>query len=347
MSARAVVAGDPACVGTEPAVKASRGCPMVPAWGLTVAAAEAAALVLGASGWALGGLHLVLAGLTPGVWRRLGRAPLAARRAGWLTLGAPVVGAFAAACLPTAAGSAQLEVEESGGEPLLGPLETSPPPARFRGVWELETDLREGDLEARLAAVRALKALSNGAGVPALRAALTAGDQQSALLASLALAELEQELEGAIAAARADMDADDPTPLQLLVLAAALRRYAASGLPAPVAAAQAWLDAANAAELALAPGASGAMAAQAGCDLAAARLALGRPDLALDAADAALAARPGDPAAALARLEALFALGEHDRLRAAALDLRANAPPGCEAHDDASFWCAEDEARAA
>jgi hypothetical protein len=285
------------------------GCPLVPAWGFVVLLAEGLGLLVGAPGWFLAIGHAGSAAATPAVWRALGRAPLAARRAGWIALAVPGCGALAAAWLP--AGGGRVQAVEALGEPRLGPLEAAPPPEAERGVWELAALLASPALEDQLAAVAGLTALPGCEGVPALRAALTAGEPQAALLASLALAEVEEGLEAAVAAARARAQG----------LVAALRAYAESGLPAPAAAAGAWREL-----LALDPGPA---------DRAAAHFALGAFDEALAAADAAEAT---DADAGHTRLRALFALGDVARLPGAARQLRAIAPLHSPAHAAATYW---------
>lgn len=279
-------------------------CPMVPAWGLVVFGLDLAAAGLPLP-W-LAAVHLALAAATCLTWRVLGRPPLAAERAGWLALAIPFTGAIAAwALAPRVVVHAPHTIEPQG-RPRLGPADLSPLPAPFRGLWELAPILRNGDIEARLGALRAIKGLEGPEGVVVLRSMLRADDHQVVLLASMALAELETDFETAIRAAR---EGADPA------LAGILRRYAESGLPPEVLVPGLWREVAA---IATAP-----------ADLAAARLALGDAQGALDAAG-------HDPAAVLARLEALFQLGAFDRL---ATEARAvAAPAGSTTALVAAYW---------
>jgi hypothetical protein len=143
-------------------------CPLLPAWGLA-----AYALELAAAGWPLPWLaacHVALAAATWLLWGLVGRPALAAERAGWLALAIPFTGALAAWALVPRARRHEAGPVESAGRPRLTPADLAPPPAPWRGPWELAAVLREGSLEDRLAAVRELKSLEGPEGVRILRA---------------------------------------------------------------------------------------------------------------------------------------------------------------------------------
>lgn len=307
-------------------------CPLVPLWGLCVAAVELASWRHGPGAGALV-CHAVLAFATRAVWARLGRPALQAERAACLALALPVAGALVAACLPAPLGSPPAaESLEPPADPWLGAPERAPLPARGRGLWELVPDLLAGDLEARLAAIRGLATLETADAVRALRWALESPDQQATLLAALALADLEETCERDVAAARTRLAREGDVAAG--ELAAVLCRQAASGLLSPVAAAECWREVAILAGRArVADPVDPAVAVH----LAVASLALDRPAEALAAAEAALALQADHAEAELVRLEALYALGEVDRLRQEARRV-ASALPGTPACEVALLW---------
>lgn len=310
-------------------------CPVLPSWG--VVAVLAWVWVLG-HGNPLAALaaHLAIAWSTFHCWRMMKRGHHAAMRAGLLALALPGFGALAAwliARRPARRPPMEGPLEPPG-VPFLGLVDQAPLPGRGRGLEELELDLHAGPLDAKLAATRALKAIEGGEGVAVLRRALGSPDHQVALLASLAIAELETDFEEALRTAREKL-ASTPDSEARLTVANILRRYVASDLPAAPAAVALLREAAELATEASRPEGAPPSAWR---ELAIARLRLGDPEGALDASQRAIAAQDVDVEALLVHLEALWTLGQIDALVEAARAALPQVPCGTPAYDVVLHW---------
>jgi hypothetical protein len=212
-------------------------------------------------------------------------------------------------------------------------------------VLPLGDQLSTADLAGKQAAAAALQRMEGAGGVKILRDALVHPADDTRLMASLALLKKEEALVAELKAARTRAEVRPDTEARL-GLAAVARRYAESGLSATGAAEALWRECAREARAAL-RAASPAASRTALNHLAAAHLALGEPEQALEAADAAIAQFPvhevsaasaEDVAIHLMRLQSLFALGRAHELAEPARALVALAEPGTDAHAQASFW---------
>lgn len=204
---------------------------------------------------------------------------------------------------------------------------------RELAVLPLGDQLGEADLAGKQGAASALVHLEGATGVKILREALVHPADDTRLMASLALLKKEEALVAELKAARTHVEAH-PDAAAHLALAQVARRYAESGLCAPLAAAALWRECVKAAQQA----ARGAFAGPARLMLATAHLALEEPAAALAAVEPAIAESPTDVAAQQLRLRALFALGRFSELAGHAEALVAVADPGSEAAAQAAFW---------
>lgn len=222
------------------------------------------------------------------------------------------------------------DYEAPGVRPLADPQAAL---RRETAVLPLGDQLGMAAIAGKQAAASALARMEGQGGVKVLRAALTHPADDTRLLASLALLRKEEGLVSALTAARQAAKASPADQALRLALAGAARRYAESGLPAAKVASGLWAEVRREA-------AAAGEGLESSLHLAAAHQALGEPEAALAAAEAALALDPGCVEAGFRRLELLFTLGRAQAMGPAARALIAIAQPGSDAHEAARYWMA-------
>jgi hypothetical protein len=205
-------------------------------------------------------------------------------------------------------------------------------------VQPLADDLYRGDFGGRQAAAEALALQATPPAIRQLRAALTEGDGDTRLCASLALVKSEAVFAERLAGLRESSRRPDADGRAWLDLARGLGEYADSGLPTGELATACWEESAEAAQMAKSLPSGAATALDADRLLAKAQLRLGHPEAAAEILKGLLAAGPDDPATLIAASEAWFDLGEYDRVHELAERLEGLPAGNLQQERFAQYW---------